>query len=210
MVKVSIEKAVHDMRSEFRDLMNAEFNTGVARAINHTIAKGKTASSKEIRQVYNITAKDVGQSLSIRRANKAQLYGSIIAQGKPLPIYKFKPSQGKYGVSVLIKKGNRQLVKGTFLATMASGHVGVFARGTYKGGKGNFNFRNKRIKPAGGYALKNGRMQPVNNDLNVNEITTVSVPRAFANKVVLRNLASQLETEFPARMMHELSRIRKG
>ena len=209
-MKVSVEQAVKDIRREFRDLMDAEFNTGVARAINHTAAKAKTASSKEIRSIYNISAKDVNKSFDIRRANRAQLYAYIVSTGKPIPVHNFKPIQTKEGVSVLIKKGNRQLIKGAFLATMASGHKGIFARGTYKGGKGDFVFRNKRIRKAGGYALKNGRYQPINNDLNINEITTVSVPRAFSNQVVLRNLSNTIDREFPARMMHELSRIRKG
>jgi hypothetical protein len=207
MIHVSVEQAVKDIRKEFRDLTNQEFNTGVSRAINHTLAKTKTAASKEIRAVYNVPAKYVGRGLTVRRANRAQVYGYLIAEGKPIPLSVFKPRQTKEGVSVLIKKGNRQLIRGAFITTMSSGHSGVFARGAAKAG-GGFQFRHKRTRPAGGYALKNGRYQPIVNDLSVNELSTVSIPKAFSHNAVLTSLKRTIEEEFPKRMMHELLRVR--
>jgi hypothetical protein len=206
MIEINVEQAVKDLRREFRDLTNQEFNTGVARAINHTLAKAKTASSREIRAVYSVPASYVNKALTIRKANRAQVYGFVIAQGRPIPIKVFKPRQTKEGVSVLIKKGNRQLIRGAFIATMGSGHMGVFARGTYQGG--DFSFRRKRIRAAGGYRYVNGKAQPVTNDLSINELTTVSIPTAFSNNVVLNNLAKTIEQSFPDRLMHELTRLR--
>lgn len=208
MIKISVEQAVKDIRREFRDLTNQEFNTGVARAINHTLGKAKTASSKEIRATYNMSAKDVNQTFSLKRAWAKNLEGAVVSQGKPVPLMKFKPSQSTEGVSVLIRKGSKQMVKGAFIATMASGHVGVFARGTYKGGGGDFNFRHKRIRKVQGYTKVGGRWQPIQNDLSVNELTTVSVPKALSNRVVVDALARTIEESFPARMVHELSRMR--
>jgi hypothetical protein len=206
MVKVSVEQAVQAIRKEFRDLTNDEFQLGVARAINHTLAKVRTASSKEIRQVYNISAKDIRQAISITKASRSNMTGFVIAKGKPIPLKAFKPRQTKQGVSVVIKKGKRDLIRSAFLATMKSGHQGVFARGEY--GSGSFAFRRKRLKKAGGYSLKGGKYQPNNNDLNITEITTISVPLSFANGAVLNNLARKIEDEFPSRMVHELMRIR--
>ena len=206
MVKVSVEEAVQAIRKEFKDLTNDEFKLGVARAINHTLAKVRTASSKEIRQVYNISAKDVRTALSITKASRSNQYGFVIAKGKPIPLKSFKPRQTSQGVSISIKKGNRNLIRSAFLATMKSGHQGVFARGQY--GSGTFAFRRKRLKTAGGYSLKGNKYQPNNNDLNITEMTTVSVPKSFMNSAVLNNLATKIEQEFPSRMMHELTRIR--
>lgn len=208
MIKISVEDAVKGIRREFRDLTNQEFNTGVARAINHTLGKAKTSASREIRAVYNISAKDVNSTFSLKRASRSIPVGQVISQGKPVPLMKFKPSQSTEGVSVLIRKGSKQIVKGAFIATMASGHTGVFARGTYKGGGGDFNFRHKRIRKAQGYTLRNGKYQPIQNDLSVNELTTVSVPKAFSSRVVLSALAKTIEESFPDRMVHELSRLR--
>lgn len=206
MIHVSVEQAVKNIRKEFRDLTNQEFNTGVARAINHTLAKAKTQGSREIRQVYAIAAKDLSQAITLRKANQAQMYGVVIAAGKPIPLKKFKPIQNKDGVSVIIKKGQRQQIKSAFLAAMPSGHTGVFARGAYK--QNGYAFRHKRITPAGGYKQLNGRWQPIQNDTPINTLNTVSVPLAFSQDIVIRAVAKKLEEDFPARMMHELSRIR--
>lgn len=206
MMHISVEEAVKKMRKEFVDLTNDEFKTGVSRAINHTLAKAKTSASREIRTVYAISAKDVGQALTIRKAGKVELTGFVIAAGKPIPLKKFRPLQTDEGVSVIVKKGQRQLIKAAFLTTMPSGHTGVFARGSYK--QGGYEFRHKRIKPAGGYRQVNGRWQPIVNDTPINTLTTTSVPLMFANDMVLNAVKKRIEEDFPARMLHELKRIR--
>ncbi len=205
-MNISVEDAVKSMRREFRDLTNQEFNTGVARAINHTLGKAKTASSREIRSVYSITAKDVNQALTVRKASPAIMYGMVIAAGKPIPLKKFKPIQNKEGVSVIIKKGKRQLIKSAFLTTMPSGHTGVFARGSYK--QGGYAFRHHRVKPAGGYKQVNGRWQPIQNDTPINTLNTTSVPLMLSQNVVLNALSKKIQEDFPTRMVHELRRIR--
>jgi hypothetical protein len=48
--------------------------------------------------------------------------------GKEIPLAKYPARQTKRGVSVLVNKGKRKLVRGAFLATMKSGHTGVFRR----------------------------------------------------------------------------------
>lgn len=206
MISVSVEQAVKDIRREFKDLTNAEFDIGVSRAINHTLSKARTSAGREIRSVYNIAAKDVNKAFTMKRANKTQLYALLIASGKPLPLRSFKPRQTKEGVSVLIKKGSRQLIKSAFLTTMASGYTGVFARGTYK--QGGYNFRHQRITEAGGYKRVGNRYQPINNDTPINTLTTTSVPLMFSQNTVLNALSKSIEQDFPARMLHELSRLR--
>lgn len=206
MIQVSVEKAVQDLRREFRDLTNDEFQIGVARSINHTLAKVKTASNREIRTIYNIQAKHVNKALTIRKANKAQQYGFVIASGLPIPLSAFKPSQNATGVSVMIKKGNRQQINSAFIGSMSSGHTGVFARGAYE--SRDFRFRHKRLMPSGGYRQVGERYQPVNNDLSINELSTLSIPKAFSNQTILRNLTTKIQEDFPTRLVHELSRLR--
>ena len=194
------------MRREFKDLTNQEFNIGVARAINHTLGKAKTASNREIRTMYNVSAKDVNAAMRIKRANRAEMYGLLIAQGKPIPLKKFKPIQTDEGVSVMVKKGQRQTIKSAFLSTMGSGHTGVFARGSYK--QGGYVFRHHRITPAGGYKQVGNRYQPINNDTPINTLTTTSVPLMLSQNIVIKALANKIEQDFPTRMIHELSRLR--
>lgn len=206
MISVSVEQAVKEMRREFKDLTNQEFNTSVARAINHTAAKAKTASNREIRTMYNISAKDVNAAMRIKKAGRAELYALLIAQGKPIPLKKFKPVQTKDGVSVMVKKGQRQTIKSAFLSTMGSGHTGVFARGSYK--QGGYNFRHKRITPAGGYKQVGNRWQPINNDTPINTLTTTSVPLMLSQNIVINALSKKISEDFPNRLVHELGRFR--
>lgn len=206
MISVSVEQAVKEMRREFRDLTNQEFNKGVARAINHTLGKAKTASNREIRTIYNISAKHVNEAFKVKKAGPAELYALLIAQGKPLPLRIFKPVQNSDGVSIMVRKGQRQTIKSAFLTTMPSGHTGVFARGSYK--QGGYNFRHKRITPAGGYKQVGNRYQPINNDTPINTLTTTSVPLMFSQNIVINALSKKIVEDFPTRMVHELSRIR--
>jgi hypothetical protein len=48
--------------------------------------------------------------------------------GKEIPLAKYPARQTKRGVSVLVNKGKRKLVRHAFLATMKSGHTGVWFR----------------------------------------------------------------------------------
>lgn len=205
MIRINIESAVSTLRSEFKDLSGPKFDLAVARAINHTLGKLKTTSSREIRTIYAVSAKEINSGFSIRKATRGQLFGFLGAKGKPLPLAAFKPRQTKEGVSIVIKKGKRVVIKGAFMSTMGSGYKGVFARGTYQGG--DFEFRRKRTNPAGGARLVNGRWRPVNNDLQVNEVHTLTLPKAFENAVVIQSITRQVDAEFPARMMHELLRM---
>jgi len=205
MIKISVEEAVTSIRREFRDLTNAEFNKGVMRAINHTISKLKTAGSREIRVVYNFKAGDINASTQIRRASANNLTAYIYASSKPTSLRRFGPNLTRTGISVVIKKGSRAQIAGAFIGPGAL-NQGVWARGRYNGG--DFDFRHKRIRKPGGYKKIGNRYQPINNDLNINKLTTLSVHTAMTNNTVLTALQNTTESEFPKRMIHELSRMR--
>ena len=49
-----------------------------------------------------------------------------------LPIIAFKPKQSGSSISVAIHKGKTTMIRHAFVATMASGHKGVFSRGRYQ------------------------------------------------------------------------------
>lgn len=194
MIEVSVRKAIEKARREFADLNQKQLAVGIARAINRTLEQSKTAARKEIQTVYKIRAKDVNKAMSIRRAAARQIaqHGMLLAKGTKLPLIGFGARKTKRGVSVNVM-GVRKLVRSAFITTMPSGHRGVFGRGYYA--KGDFEFRKKRN-------FKNG------NDLPITELTTVSVPRAMSNNVILKHLADTINTKFPGRLTHELMRIR--
>lgn len=175
------------------------------RALNHTISKLRTAGSKEVRTVYNFKASDITKETQLRRANPSNLVAYIYASTKPTSIRRFGPNLTRTGISVSIKKGSRVQIAGAFIGPGIL-NQGIWARGRYN--NGDFDFRHQRIRKPGGYKKTGGRYQPMTNDLNINRLTTLSVHTAMTNNTVLNALKTTAETEFPKRMVHELSRLR--
>ena len=188
-VEIDIRPVLKTLRSEFADLTNSRFNLAVARAINHTMAKAKTGTSRDIRGQYKVKAKELKSALALFKASRVNLDGMLVATGRPLPIMAFGARQTRKGVTADVM-GQRKLIRGAFISTMNSGHTGVFARGNYSGY--TFQFRDKRVKRH-------------SNDLPINEITTSSVPKMMQNNAVLDNLKRGLDEDFPSRLRHELS-----
>lgn len=57
-----------------------------------------------------------------------ELVWALRAKAKPMPVIAFNARQTRRGVSVEINVGKRSLIRGAFIATMKSGHTGVFYR----------------------------------------------------------------------------------
>jgi len=200
-MQIDVRSAVKSIKQGFDGISPAKTNLAIARAINHVAAKAKTASSREIRNIYAIKAKDLGKSISVIKASASTRTGYVVHMGRPLPVRAFNHRQTKDGVSVKIGQ-TRKVIKRAFVQTMPSGHMAVFGRGYYST---KFNFRTKRLptsRPSG----KNGGWP---NDLPIRELTTKSIPGMFVNKIILKSVASFIEREFPARFEHELRRMIK-
>ncbi|MBN2397100.1 MAG: phage tail protein [Deltaproteobacteria bacterium] len=100
-----------------------------ARAINRTLSGVKTDASAEIRNEITATKKYVDRTFKIQKASTVNLRGAVSSTGRPLPLIAFSTRKTKKGVSVLVKKGRtRKVIPHTFIATMKSGHEGVFWR----------------------------------------------------------------------------------
>lgn len=137
-------------------------------AVNDTARKTKTLISKEVRKEYIIKASDINQASKQKLATKTKPTATLFYFSPVLPVHKyFKAKAGKLGkgryynptlrvmmtgkggspASVKLKKSSA-LTKimlsenGTdlkaFIATMSSGHTGVFQRqfGKQRGEKG--------------------------------------------------------------------------
>lgn len=191
-IHIDVSTAIKDLKKIHSRISGPKFDQAVVRAINHTIAKAKTSASKEIRNVYGAKSKDVKKALLLFRASRIDPSGSLVATGRPLPLMAFRARQNKRGVSVRIK-GKSRLVHKAFIATMKSGHKGVFARGQYQDGK--FKFRKRRV-----------RKGP--SDLPISELKTISVPTALSKDVILEHVQTGMERDFPIRLSHLLSRIK--
>jgi len=102
----------------------------LTRAINRTLAGVRTDKTNEAAKVLNLKKTDIRNAVRINRATWSNMAASVRRTGKPVPLAKFKGTrQVRRGVSVLVKiGGQRTVLPHAFIATMRSGHVGVFWR----------------------------------------------------------------------------------
>lgn len=91
----------------------------------------KSEASKRIRARKRIKARFITRALTLRRAHGsdiARMSWAVEVSGEPVPLVAYPHRQTKQGVSVEVNRGKRTLVNGSFVATMKSGHTGVFRR----------------------------------------------------------------------------------
>lgn len=101
----------------------------VYRAINKIGKSTRTYISREVRKKIAIKAKDANKCITYHRGRLSNPTGRIKIRGKRLPLIQFGASQTKKGVTYRIEKGGgRKRMQGGFIATMRSGHRGVFSR----------------------------------------------------------------------------------
>jgi hypothetical protein len=91
----------------------------------------RSEASKRIKARKHIGAKYITRAITLRRASGTDIAGmswSVDVSGEPVPLVAYPYRQTKQGVSVEVNRGKRTLLKGSFVATMKSGHVGIFRR----------------------------------------------------------------------------------
>lgn len=105
----------------------------IARAINRTAASVETAMARVIAADMGMNVGDVKRYISIDDATPGRPVANIRASAKPIPLIDFKargpyPSRGRgRGVTAKLKGGAGRYPT-AFIATMGSGHTGVFQR----------------------------------------------------------------------------------
>ena len=209
MVTIDTRKAVAEIKRQFKSLNKQQHNVALARALNHTIAKGKTEASRQIRSVYALKAAKVNEAMKVSKAYATNPIAKINARITPLSLMNFgSPRQTKRGVAVTVIKGQRKTIRGAFMLDISDpkrkrGQIGknptkvrIFARGSYVNGAG-FVFRKQRVqkwpKP----------------DFPIAPLQGVSIASAFFNETVTRAMMSKVSTDLVKRYEHELRRLLK-
>lgn len=91
----------------------------------------RSEASKRIRARKRIKVRYITRALTLRRPKGSDIAGlewGIDVAGDPVPLVAYPHRQTKKGVSVEVNRGKRTLIAGAFVATMKSGHLGVFRR----------------------------------------------------------------------------------
>jgi hypothetical protein len=161
----------------------------ITRALNKTAITARADAARNIRDAgYGIKVSSVKGAISIRRANNQDLKAIVTATGNPIPLINYGARQTSKGVSVNVKNG-RKVIAHAFIATMASGHKGVFAR---------LGKTHKKV-------MRRGKSYW--SGLPIDELFGPSIPTAFANGAVQDAVKTAIEERFPVVLRQELKFI---
>jgi len=106
--------------------------TAAVRSLNRGINSARTVMVREIAKDTGLRSGDVTKALRLRLATAAQPEAALAASLKRIPVIQFRatgpePSRGK-GRGVKAKVSGSTRYPHAFIATMPTGHRGVFAR----------------------------------------------------------------------------------
>jgi hypothetical protein len=182
MISINVQSNFKQVAVKMFELRRDVLEKAKIRALNKVAAQAKVAASKEIRAAgYNMKAADIKQRITIKRAVSGDPVVVIKCSGRPIPLVQFSARPTRAGVSVNVKNG-RKLIKGAFIATMPTGHQGVYVR---------VGKQHKKI---------NGQWH----GLPIKELFGPSVPAAFGNEVVQSALVRLVRDKFTSILEHEI------
>lgn len=101
----------------------------VRNAMNRAVTQGRTAGRRAIMANYSYKATAINKTFKIYRATNSNSGAALQSKGRRTPLILMGARQTAKGVSVRVGK-TRKLIKSAFIATMKSGHKGVFIRTT--------------------------------------------------------------------------------
>jgi hypothetical protein len=123
-VHTNIQQVLAGMESYRREVVNK----AVSRALNRCAEMARTDAARELRRAgYRLKSSSIKAAISITKASTGSLVATLLVNRKPVPLIQWEASQTSAGVSVRVT-GSRKSVKHAFIATMASGHRGVYMR----------------------------------------------------------------------------------
>lgn len=123
---------LRETRQAFRKL-KTNAPKAVMRALNRTMENVQTVAVRSVAADLGLRQADIREALEIQRATPANLRVRLIARGARIPLIAFgargpEPSRGKGSGVTYRLPGGRGRVPTGFIATMRSGHRGVFKR----------------------------------------------------------------------------------
>jgi hypothetical protein len=192
MPAITVRDNMRDVLAGMRSMTQDVTQRATVLALNRSIDRAYTEAAREARGVgYNVRIGDIKALLRRNRASAASQIATLTASGKPIPLIKYGARQTSRGVTVQVLNG-RKLIPGAFIATMPSGHTGVYVRDPHA--------KHKKVKRAGHTSW---------HALPIRELFGPSVPDMFVNYQVSQSIMDLIDAEFTKRFEHELTRLSK-
>jgi hypothetical protein len=204
MTGYSVEVSKTDLAEVERALTGIKngYAKVVSRSLNRTITGVRTDAVREIQMVITPTAKTIRATFTMIKASPRKLTAAVKSSGNALPLIEYRARATKKGVTVQVKKkSKRSLISRAFIATMKSGHKGVFFRDYI------FNlYPARKARHGVAYAT-----MPRKYRLPIEELYGPGVPDILSNdsvmKPILKKANERLHKELGNQLNYELSKL---
>lgn len=134
-MRVEIDKEAHDKLVKLLEFVGKKANRVLCRTVNATLMNCRTQTAKKIGEHVNLKAKVIKEHFWITRATLSALRSGIEISGMRIPLH--QSGGANYGVKTVTEGGvvfqvrydkGKETFRHAFMATMKSGHVGVFMK----------------------------------------------------------------------------------
>ena len=190
---INVEFKHEQLSAKLKDLSKRQIKTIVERSIRRALSAGQTDMKKELKQDYQIPA----AALKDIKAATKDMTGRLYISGRPRSYApgrtndRWKATQLRKGVKIYVKRGAPKLLPGTFIATMPTGHTGIFER---------LDQKIKRVKK------KNAAGRTYYSQLPIREIKGPSLPQLFAAKARTERVKTVMVNKYMERLRHEINK----
>ncbi|MEW6511868.1 MAG: phage tail protein [Bacteroidota bacterium] len=164
------------------------FPKAAVSALNKTGARLKTEASRIVRKEYRAKKSGVDKTFKVSKATRDRPVVVFRSTGRRLSLTDFGARQTRTGVTVAMKRGIRIKYPHAFIATMPSGHTGVFIRSDIS----SEQFKKRKSKSS----MRHG--------LPIIQITGPSVPTILGSQKTRERLTQFVKDTLPALLRHEI------
>lgn len=177
------------------DSVGKQTRKAVLSALNRAGDQGYTVVKRFLAEQTGIKQADLthgSSGLHKRLAYPETFEYEVVARSSTTPLSYFKPHQTKAGV-VASPWGQRRLFTGTFIATMKSGHLGVWA---HEAGAAQYV---RRISPTSGRSYWS--------QSNIRQLFGPSIAKEMMKEPIPERFRKAVLGAFQPRLTHELERM---
>jgi hypothetical protein len=100
----------------------------VSSSINDALGQAKTSVSRLVGEEIALKKARIKEALTIVKSTPSTLAGKVNIRRKAVRLLDYGASQTKKGITVRVRSGGRELIKGAFFAVTKKGKFGVYRR----------------------------------------------------------------------------------
>lgn len=118
MIELDDTEARKTLTRQARELSDKAIRRAETRGLNRALRGARTELSREVRKEYRLKSRTISDAVGLERASASDRIptATLTVTQKPIPLVQYgSPRQVRKGVSVTIRKGQRQTVQSAFI-----------------------------------------------------------------------------------------------